>query len=770
MAGKVEQSVKNYFFVDDKDEAISFSVLPMIWSENEVSTNVYLHGIKDDGGPGRISHRVIAWKLDFSRDLPGISVLSVDNNWINLQNPRRSFVDTIRTILITIHCLHILKKHPSTSQTSLWSHLQKNFSEYEVKPSEIDLLDHLPLICAAVKQDETLAKTTFMLAFFEDPKKRKVFDEQDIRHHLVAKKHKFLSEDNGESIEETMATIADESVEGRDLFDSVCALCDNGGELLCCEGRCLRCFHATVDTGAQAGCKSLGLSEAQIQAMQEFLCMNCKYNQHQCFSCGKLGSSDRSNNAEVFLCASANCGHFYHPRCVAKLLHPISELSAEDLQKRIIAGESFTCTVHKCSICKEEENTNVRDLQFAICRRCPKVFHRKCLPREISFETIASVGIVPQRAWGKLLPDRILIYCLKHKIDHSTLMPVGDHIKFPDAHEKKKLCSSYLQPGRNGSRPIIQTKQTQGKSDSKMNSQVIDASRLHLKDRVKYNSKKVDKLLVLDEADALLREGRLKQVVNKKQGVLSKSKKTLIDVPVGENLSSSPPSGDIELKTRLVDLVKKKSSSKTSKILADGHKAASSQRNTLDSTINKTISPRKLEGSVNAFQVSDALVKKKICSQYLQPCQEKILAKDISAHSRNYPKRDPANKLKQVDKMPSAIRDQISTKVHMKHKGKKDEPGPNTHQSLTPTKRTYKENFDSKMNSQILNASRLQLKDRNKYTYKKVDNLKIADKLHWYVQNGDTTVAEQPTVNPWEVGPKVLGSIPTFTGERGIEF
>ena len=51
------------------------------------------------------------------------------------------------------------------------------------------------------------------------------------------------------------------------------------------------------------------------------------------------------------------------------------------MQKKIAAGESFTCPIHKCIVCKQGENKMDPDLQFAICRRCPKSYHRKCLPR-----------------------------------------------------------------------------------------------------------------------------------------------------------------------------------------------------------------------------------------------------------------------------------------------------------------------------------------------------------------------------------------------------
>lgn len=36
-----------------------------------------------------------------------------------------------------------------------------------------------------------------------------------------------------------------------------------------------------------------------LQAIQNFFCKNCESKQHQCFSCGELGSSDKSSGAEV---------------------------------------------------------------------------------------------------------------------------------------------------------------------------------------------------------------------------------------------------------------------------------------------------------------------------------------------------------------------------------------------------------------------------------------------------------------------------------------
>ncbi|RLN03534.1 uncharacterized protein C2845_PM13G09870 [Panicum miliaceum] len=50
-----------------------------------------------------------------------------------------------------------------------------------------------------------------------------------------------------------------------ELNDVVCALCGVGGELLCCEGPCLRSYHGTRDAGHPSGCRSLGFTTAQVQ-------------------------------------------------------------------------------------------------------------------------------------------------------------------------------------------------------------------------------------------------------------------------------------------------------------------------------------------------------------------------------------------------------------------------------------------------------------------------------------------------------------------------
>ncbi|VAI73859.1 unnamed protein product [Triticum turgidum subsp. durum] len=176
-----------------------------------------------------------------------------------------------------------------------------------------------------------------------------------------------------------------------------------------------------------------------LQAMKVFLCKNCEHERYQCFACHRL-SSAKTNPPEVFPCASASCGHFYHAKCVAQLLFPENEAKATEYTARIINGAKFACPVHKCDVCKYGENKEVKELQFAVCRRCPKSYHRRCLPRKIVFDDVIENGVcLFQRAWDGLLPkNRILIYCLKHNIDPKLRTPLRDHIKFPDDPITKK--------------------------------------------------------------------------------------------------------------------------------------------------------------------------------------------------------------------------------------------------------------------------------------------------------------------------------------------
>ncbi|XP_024959735.1 protein ENHANCED DOWNY MILDEW 2-like [Cynara cardunculus var. scolymus] len=430
-------SVTAYQFLNYSNKPIPFSNLPIHWSDHHTgdSPPVYLLGTSD-GDRQSVYKQVIGWKLELLHVMPQVYILSKGKSWIKLLKPKKSYEDIIKTVVIVIHGLHFVKRNLEATGDRILSHLMKTLSSYDVvEPLEQYLSNHVSLIRIAVAKDEDLAKSKYLERFLmeiENPGRRETFHEEN----QSRKKSKFIVD------EDDIASDEDLDEEAEVLFDPVCAFCDNGGDVLPCEGQCLRSFHPTIEAGVDSCCESLGFAGAsQYEAIPTLLCDNCKHQKHQCFGCGKLGSSDKCSVAEVFPCVSATCGHFYHPECVASLLCPFDETVSKKLESRIAAGESFTCPIHKCHRCKGGEDKEVHDLQFAVCRRCPRAYHRKCLPMKIAFERSAD-GTVLQRAWDDLLPKRILIYCMKHKILPSLLTPKRDHLLFPYIVRKRNQDGS----------------------------------------------------------------------------------------------------------------------------------------------------------------------------------------------------------------------------------------------------------------------------------------------------------------------------------------
>ncbi|KMZ62941.1 DNA (cytosine-5-)-methyltransferase, partial [Zostera marina] len=434
------QSVNNYHFVDENEEPICFSILPFQWEEGQsmeiCKKEIFLHGVGDDGLQ-IIYRQVIAWKLNLECFQAEISVLTKTMKWIMLRKPRASFLDTIRKMMITIQSIHYLKRNHNSTEKSLWHHVRK-FSSFEVRASPYDILDNASFVRRMMKRDDTLAKSELLDKLLTTTSKKANASSEGL---MIKKTSDFIDADDRNSMDEEAGDNGEDS-DDLDCFDSVCAICDNGGELLCCEGKCLRSFHAFKEPGSN--CKTLGFTRAEVKAIQNYKCWNCCSEKHQCFSCGKLGSSNLSN-PEVFQCANATCGYFFHPKCVAKLLHCENKTEATDLEKNISFGQKFVCPFHKCLVCKGKEDKLVEDLQFAICRRCPTSYHRKCLPRTIAFEE-SEDGDIIQRAWDDLIPNRILIYCTKHAIDKKLGTPIRNHIILYEDLSKNK--DTFLEPDK----------------------------------------------------------------------------------------------------------------------------------------------------------------------------------------------------------------------------------------------------------------------------------------------------------------------------------
>ncbi|KAL9671920.1 hypothetical protein QQ045_009493 [Rhodiola kirilowii] len=404
------QCVTNYYLVSNIGTPVSLAILPLQLKDGEGSEScneqVFLRGTVDSGTEATFKE-IIAWKFELSYVHPEISVLSKSKIWIQLQKPRRSYQDIVRSILVTVHLLHLAKKSPEASATSLWNSLclLKLFSTFEEGPSENDVWRHTNLISAALSVDKDLVASKYLLNILKRSYGKEVTSFE--KAVPTARKQIFIVDADDSDGEDH------EDCEDDMDFDRVCSFCDDGGMLLCCDGRCMRSFHATKEDGIATNCESLGLTDVHVKAMTSFQCQNCKSQRHQCFACGLLGSSDVASGAEVFPCISATCGHFYHPVCVAKLIHPEDATKAAVLQNQIATGESFTCPAHRCSACKKLEDKTFHELQFAICRRCPTSYHRKCMPK-------------------------------KHKVNPELKTPERNHILFSDTQRSGMKNTSQL--------------------------------------------------------------------------------------------------------------------------------------------------------------------------------------------------------------------------------------------------------------------------------------------------------------------------------------
>ncbi|XP_048134877.1 protein ENHANCED DOWNY MILDEW 2-like [Rhodamnia argentea] len=641
-AENLPERVSTYYFEDHDDEPVSFSVLPVRWSDGEGGEDaaavetIFLHGTADNG-LRKIYREVKSWRFDLGSSRPQVSVLSKDNVCFKLDKPRRSFQDTIRTVLITLHCLHYARNHPDASGRALWTHLARTLGFYEVRPSAKDLQDHVELIKEAIGRDDALAKSKVLNKLMEEkPWERSKSGKNVANPSFVVDD----TEDVG------MEDVEDGTAEEDDCFDSVCALCDDGGNLLCCEGKCMRSFHAAEEHGEGSFCDSLGFSQHEVDAMQSFTCENCIHNLHQCFACGKLGSSDKSSGADVFQCISATCGLFYHPHCVAKLVHRRDKVRAETLKLRIAAGESFTCPVHKCCVCNQIENKKEHNTQFAVCRQCPDSYHRKCLPKEIILKGSDEDGIT--RAWEKLLPNRILIYCLKHDIDEEIETPVRNHIKFPtiganrDAVElkRKRPALELLSAGGKGlkKKPVALEDSSKraseqqwlgkekspfakkkGEKDKKVKLSVgqdiaktvkaTNASKKFHKDTAKPRSLKPSTSFTTREHTSLgerlytFMTKPSEQIRPGKQVVPDSEEKRAVQ-PAFEKSDDSLPTLDADTERRLLNIVKEAESSISMADVMKRQNVPSTHAQYQKSTVDKAITIGKVEGSVQAVRAA----------------------------------------------------------------------------------------------------------------------------------------------------------------------
>ncbi|KAL9255324.1 ENHANCED DOWNY MILDEW 2-like protein [Drosera capensis] len=270
--------VSNYYFEDDNQDPVSFSVPPIQWDNNGVMISskkqIFLHGMINDG-LDRIYKLVTAWNFDLLGPEPHVSVFSKDNKWWKLEKPRKNFRNIIRSTLITLHCLHVLKKNPDLSERSLWDRMSRVFGWCDIRPSQNDLVDHWAFIEEAVKKDTSFIefKVSDGTTQGKATKERRQRDSE-----------RFIDDRDDIEVNGSKSRTDEE----QEQSFAVCEICDNGGDVL-------------------------------RQVVFPWVLHECVY--------------------EAFLCINATCGRFYHPQCVAKLLQQ-DAASAAELERKVCMSHS----------------------------------------------------------------------------------------------------------------------------------------------------------------------------------------------------------------------------------------------------------------------------------------------------------------------------------------------------------------------------------------------------------------------------------------------
>jgi hypothetical protein len=246
--------------------------------------------------------------------------------------------------------------------------------------------------------------------------------------------------------------------ENDDYSDLVCALCRTGGDMICCDGRCLRSFHP----------KCIGLNEEDIPEDSPFVCSDCFSGVQRCFACCHFGLEN-----ELIKCSVKYCGKFYHPECVKTLTS---------------SDEDYVCKLHSCDSCGDVVTNPMKRQLLWRCFRCPKAFDSKHRPRDVH---VLAEGLFlcirhtqEEEVWPdmpKKLADRLeqrnqvtFLFSFDHCNLYFLIFPFSlpsssDHSQ-QSADWEKKISNGLQTNGRNFSSFL------EKKSDKKLKSQTQDNS------------------------------------------------------------------------------------------------------------------------------------------------------------------------------------------------------------------------------------------------------------------------------------------------------
>eukprot|EP00736_Rhodelphis_marinus_P010713 Rmarinus@m.18338 len=161
---------------------------------------------------------------------------------------------------------------------------------------------------------------------------------------------------------------------------SYCDICEDGGELIECEGGCEKYFHPI--------CISLpSIPEGSWSCGQ---CSKQGGGRHECMWC-----NGHSCDSRLMQCVVRGCGRYYHPEC----LDLIAGWGFVD------RGDGLVCSRHRCASCRAVSP----DQGLFQCLRCPIAFHRPPAQGTQQRNPCALPGTL-------FAPDGVTTLCSRHQL------------------------------------------------------------------------------------------------------------------------------------------------------------------------------------------------------------------------------------------------------------------------------------------------------------------------------------------------------------------
>lgn len=184
----------------------------------------------------------------------------------------------------------------------------------------------------------------------------------------------------------------------------VCAICEEGGDLLFCDGPCKRHFHEHGVSRGAARYFCQGIVGLRLRD-GTWKCPDCSLGQAKCFGCLLIGTYEGVDGGPPLLrqCPDPLCIRFYCFTC--------------------LPPEQQACLLHKCDICDQPESA-IENMVH--CLRCPKAWHYDCLRREQIRGKYCPHRDIYEHTWKG--QTRYMFYCHLHILDPHLGTPIRNHL------------------------------------------------------------------------------------------------------------------------------------------------------------------------------------------------------------------------------------------------------------------------------------------------------------------------------------------------------